>query len=109
MVAMKSLILRSVYAGLGLAGNGKNAVEQFGDRLARQAKLSEKDGEKIAHRLQARSDKAITTVHHLVEKEITKVVNALHAAARSDVKKMTAKTSRHTRRPRHHKRHQKTA
>ena len=77
---MKSLVTKSIYTGLGLLGSGKETVEQLGRKLARQANLSEKDGEKIARQLRTRSEKAIHAVHKTMETEVTKVVKAFQAA-----------------------------
>ncbi|HWB52778.1 MAG TPA: hypothetical protein VG722_01240 [Tepidisphaeraceae bacterium] len=87
---MRNLIVKSVYAGLGVLGSGKKTVEDLGHELARRADLSEKDGRKIAQRLRSRADKAITEVHRVLEKEIKKTVNALHSAVNADVRKMSA-------------------
>lgn len=77
---MKSLVMKSVYAGLGLLGSGKETVEELGRKLARQANISEKDGERIARQLRSRSEKAIHALNKALEKEVTSVVDALHAA-----------------------------
>jgi len=79
---MKSIVTKSIYAGLGLLGSGKETVEQLGRKLARQADLSEKDGERIARQLRARSEKAVHAVHKTLETEVTKVVKAFQAATR---------------------------
>ena len=82
---MKSIVMKSIYAGLGLLGSGKESVEQLGRKLARQANISEKDGERIARDLRRRSEKAIGVLNKALESEVTKVVNALgaHTAKRS--------------------------
>jgi polyhydroxyalkanoate synthesis regulator phasin len=96
---MKSLVMKSVYAGLGVINRGKENVEQLGRRLAREADLSEKDGEKIARRLRARCDRAITTLHESLEREIKKAVTTLHSATRDDVHTFSAKKRKgHSRR-----------
>ena len=77
---MKSLVMKSIYAGLGLLGTGKETVEQLGRKLAKKADLSEKDGERIARHLRARSEKAVGALQKSLEAEVNKVVSALHAA-----------------------------
>lgn len=72
--------MRSVYAGLGLLGSGTETVEQLGRKLARQAAISEKDGERIARNLQAKSAKAVKSLQQMMESESAKVVSAVRAA-----------------------------
>ena len=79
---MKSLMMRSIYAGLGLLGSGAETVEQLGRKLAKQAALSEKDGERIARDLKTRSEKAMKAIQDVMEDETTKVVRAVRAATR---------------------------
>ena len=95
---MKSLVMKSIYAGLGLLDSGKSTVEQLGRKLAKQADLSEKDGERIARDLRARSEKAIHAVHKTMETEVTKVVKAFHAATQELVGSGAKKTAKRTRR-----------
>ena len=80
---MKSLVMKSIYAGLGLIGSGTETVEQLGRKLAKQVNVSEKDGERIARQLRSRSEKAIRALNKSLEKEATRIVDALHAAAAS--------------------------
>ena len=98
---MKSLVMKSIYAGLGLIGSGTETVEQLGRKLARQVNISEKDGERIARQLRSRSEKTIRSLNKSLEKEVTKIVGALHAAAASGSsggkrKKRPAKSKKRT-------------
>jgi hypothetical protein len=79
---MKSLVMKSIYAGLGLLGTGKETVEDLGRALAKRADLSEKDGEKIVRTLRANSAKAVQVMRETLDAEVSKVVNAFHAAAK---------------------------
>jgi hypothetical protein len=97
-MGMKSLVMKSIYTGLGLLGSGKETVEQLGRKLAKQANVSEKDGERIARELQARSQKAITAMQKTLHSEVNKVVSAMRAATKEmsapPAKKRTAKRRR---------------
>jgi hypothetical protein len=97
-MGMKSLVMKSIYTGLGLLGSGKETVEQLGRKLAKQANVSEKDGERIARDLQARSQKAITAMQKTLHSEVNKVVSAMRAATKEmsapPAKKRTAKRRR---------------
>src|SRR5271167_2529147 len=79
---MKSVVMKSIYAGLGLLSTGKESVEEIGRKLAKQASLSEKDGERIARELRTRSEKAINSLQKTLEAEVNKVVHAIHPATR---------------------------
>jgi hypothetical protein len=74
--------MKSIYMGLGLLGSGKETVEQLGRKLAKQANLSEQDGEKIARRLRESSEKAADALHKTLEAQVTKVLGAVRAATR---------------------------
>jgi hypothetical protein len=88
---MKSLVMKSIYAGLGLLGTGKESVAQLGRKLAKQVNVSEKDGAKIARQLRARSEKAISALQKTFDTEVNRVVHALHVATRDDVEALTKK------------------
>ncbi|MFI5379867.1 MAG: hypothetical protein ACHRHE_11260 [Tepidisphaerales bacterium] len=74
--------MKSICTGLGLLGSGKESVEQLGRKLARQADLSEKDGEKIARRLRDSSEKAADALHKTLQSQVSKVLSAVRAATR---------------------------
>ena len=80
---MKSIVMKSIYAGLGLLGTGKQSVQHIGRELAKRANLSEKEGEKIARELSHQSEKAIGTIQKTLNAEVTKVVKALHTATKT--------------------------
>jgi hypothetical protein len=79
---MRSLVMKSIYAGLGLLGSGKETVEELGRKLARQADISEKEGEKIARSLRKNSEKAIVAIEKTLTDEVSRVVNGFYAATR---------------------------
>jgi hypothetical protein len=79
---MKSMFMKSIYAGLGLLGTGKETVEQLGRKLAKQADISEKDGERIARHLQVQSKHALEYVTKTMETEVNKLVDAFHHATK---------------------------
>lgn len=78
---MKSMVMKSIYAGLGLLGTGKETVEELGRKIARRANVSEKDGEKIARQLRSRSEKAIGSLQKSLETEVDRIVKAVHVIA----------------------------
>ena len=79
---MKSIVMKSIYTGLGLLGSGKDSVEHLANKLAKQANLSEKDGERIAHELRVRSTKAVRALSKSLDTEVNKVVHAVRAATK---------------------------
>jgi len=90
---MKPLIRKAVYAGLGLVGQGTDALKQLARDLAKKAELSEADGEEIARKLQAKSSQAVRSIRRMLDAEVTPVVDAIHAAIRED---LAAKKSKRT-------------
>ena len=80
---MNSLVMKSIYAGLGLLGSGKDTVEDLGRKLAKRADLSEKDGEKIARTLRQRSQKAILALEKTLDEEVSKVLHGVYAATQA--------------------------
>lgn len=82
---MKSIIAKSLYAGLGLLGTGKETVEQLGRKVARSVNISEKDGERIARQLRSKSKHALGNLQKTLDTEVNKVAHALHIAIHPDV------------------------
>ena len=74
------MFMKSIYAGLGLLGTGMEKAEELGRNLAKQADISEKDGERIARDLQVKSKRALEYVTKTMETEVNKVVDAIHTA-----------------------------
>ena len=79
---MNSLFMKSVYTGLGLLGSGRESLEQLGKKLAKQADLSEKDGQRIARELRTRTEKAITSAQKSLESEVGRIIRAVQAATK---------------------------
>ncbi|HSU65725.1 MAG TPA: hypothetical protein VLJ39_02530 [Tepidisphaeraceae bacterium] len=77
---MKSVVMKSIYAGLGMLGTSKHSVEHLARQIAKKAQVSEKEGEKIARDLSHRSEKAINAVQKTLNTEVSKVMKALHDA-----------------------------
>jgi len=82
---MKSLIKRTIYAGLGLLGEGTDAVKNLGAELSKRADVSAVKGERIARQLQARSSKVIKSIRKTLDAEVTKGADAIHESMRGDV------------------------
>jgi polyhydroxyalkanoate synthesis regulator phasin len=83
--------MRAVYAGLGLADTGRKSIESLARQLAEKAAISEEDGEKVALRLRARSDKALAALHKSVDVKVQQVIHSLHVATRTDLRKLATK------------------
>lgn len=97
--------MKSVYAGLGLIGSGAETVEELGRKLARKAKISEKDGERIAKKLRARSERATRTLNRVLEREVSSMVDSLHAHTKRRSTKAGAKHRSSGGRKSHSRRH----
>src|SRR5579862_8000258 len=96
---MKSIVMKSVYAGLGLIGSGTETIQEFGRKLAKRAKISEKDGERIARKIRSRSERAAQTLNKLLDREVSAMVDSLHAASAKHHASSSRKSKSH-RRPR---------
>ena len=88
---MRSRIMKAVYTGLGLADTGKKSLESLARQIAEKAAISEEDGEEIALRLRARSDKALKMLKKSVETKVERVIDSLHAATRADLRKLAGR------------------
>jgi polyhydroxyalkanoate synthesis regulator phasin len=101
---MKNIVMKSIYAGLGLLGSGTETVKELGRELARHADLSEKEGEKLAKQLRSKSEQAMHSLRKTLETEVSKVVKA----ARSEFAMVTGrKPARTSSAPRRRKRRPK--
>jgi polyhydroxyalkanoate synthesis regulator phasin len=107
---MRSKILKAVYTGLGLVDTGRKSIEVLARQLAEKAAISEEDGEQVALKLRARSNKALKDLHKTMDAKVQKVIETLHAATRADLRNLvTKKRKAHaTGRPRR-KRHPRAA
>ncbi len=90
---MQSLIKETLYAGLGLLGEGTAAVKNLGEQLAKKAGVTEAEGEKIARRFQAQSSKAVKSIRKTLDDEVTKFADAIHSAIRESAPPKKAKKS----------------
>ena len=63
---MKDLIRKSMYLGLGLAGETKERVENIANEIASQTKMTEDQGKEFAEYLQKESQKARQDLHDTV-------------------------------------------
>jgi hypothetical protein len=86
---MKSIIKRTIYAGLGLLGDGTTTVRNLGKELARKANVSEVEGEKIARKLQAQSRTAVKSIRKTLDVEVAKIASAMRTAINADAKHPT--------------------
>src|ERR1700722_18420798 len=96
---MKSMVMKSIYAGLGLLGTGKQSVQHIGQELAKRANLSEKEGEKIARQLSHQTEKVIGTLQKTLTSEVSKVVKALHTTTKTAKKHKVHAPAKAKRRP----------
>ena len=87
---MKALIKKTLYAGLGLLGDGTDSLRNLAEELARKADVSEAQGRKIARKLQVRSSLAVKSIRKSIDEEVTKVASALHEAIREEASKPAA-------------------
>ena len=82
---MKSLIKRTIYAGLGFLGEGTDAVKNLSEELRKKADVSAMKGEQIARKIQAQSIKAAKAIRQTLDAEVSTVADAIHETIREDV------------------------
>ena len=90
---MKSPIRKVIYAGLGLVGDGTDALKHLVGELVKKANVSEVEGEKVARRLEAKSRHAVSAIRRRLDAEVTMVADAIHAAMREDLEAAKSKTA----------------
>jgi hypothetical protein len=94
VMKMKSLIKRTVYAGLGcFLGEDNDAVRNLVQEIRRSADVSAISGKKFAHRIQAQSIKAAKAIRQTLDAEVTKVADAIHEAFRKDIAAKASKSA----------------
>ena len=90
---MKSPIRKAIYAGLGLVGDGTDAIKHLVREFVKKANVSEVEGEKVARRLEAKSRSAVSSIRRRLDAEVTMVADAIHAAMREDLKATKSKAA----------------
>ena len=90
---MRSPIRKAIYAGLGLMGDGSDAIKHLVGEFAKRTNVSEVEGEKVARRLEAKSRHAISAIRRRLDAEVTTVADAIHAAMREDVEATKSKAA----------------
>jgi hypothetical protein len=77
---MKSMIRKALYTGIGLAEEGRARMAKVGRRLAQEAGVAEKHGEKVARHLRVRTDHAVQELRKTLDREVSRAVDALHSS-----------------------------
>jgi polyhydroxyalkanoate synthesis regulator phasin len=79
---MKSIIKKSIYAGLGILSDGASVAQALGKELAKRTDVSEAEGERVARKLSVESRRAVRTLQKSVDSEVSKIADKLHATLR---------------------------
>lgn len=88
---MIDLIKRALLTGVGLAVMTKEKVEELGQDLVSQAKLSENEGKEFIDNLLAQSETARKEFETRVNAAVQKAVGGLNLASKDEVARLSAK------------------
>ena len=83
---MLKLIKKSAFIGLGLAAMSATALEQLGERIAKEAKLSEEEGQKLVDDLMEQSKKSREDLMNTVEKTVKETLKNMDVVTTDDLK-----------------------
>lgn len=75
---------KGLYVTLGLASATKERIDTFAKEFAKRAKLSEKEGRKLAEYLHSESKKAHKSLKENVDSMVQKAVNRMPLKSRLD-------------------------
>ncbi len=87
---MIDLVKKSMLMGIGFASLTREKVEEIAQELKKQGSLSEQEGKKFVDEVMQRADTARGDMQHIVETAITKAVDKLDYARKSDIESLTA-------------------
>ncbi len=85
---MFDLIKKTMLTGVGLAGLTKDKIEKLAKELAKQGKLSEKEGKKLLDDLSKKSEKAKKDMERQIEGIVKKTTKKMNLATRGDLLKL---------------------
>ncbi|WP_165230429.1 phasin family protein [Aquisphaera insulae] len=88
---MIDLIKKTLYTGVGLALMTKDKVQELGEELASQAKLSEGEGREFVDHLMKQSETARQDLESRINVAVQKVVGAMPLASKDELTKLSAK------------------
>lgn len=88
---MFELIKKSLLTGVGLAVMTKEKVEELGNDLVSQAKLSENEGKEFVDNLIKQSETARKDFESRINAAVQKAVSGLNLASRDEVAKLSVK------------------
>lgn len=86
---MFDLVKKALYTGVGLAVLTRDKAEELGRELARQAELSETEGQKLVDDLLAKSDQAQKDVREQVDRLVRQALEQIPMATRDEVKRLS--------------------
>ena len=91
---MLTLVKKSAYISLGLAAMSLTMLEELGERIAKEAKLSEKEGKKLVDDLIEQSKKSKAELTKTIEETVQKSLANMDIATADDLKKLDKRLSK---------------
>ena len=87
---MKTLVGRSVLAGVGLLSLTREKAEEFVDGLVDKGETKREDAKDLVDRLAKRGEEERTAMRELVRNEVSAAISDMGLVTQKDIKKLTA-------------------
>ena len=91
---MLKLVKKSAFISLGLAAMSATAVRRYGQKLAKEGKLSEEEGHKLVEDLLKQSKKSKADLKANINKSVKESVSEMDLATSSDIKKVNTRLTK---------------
>jgi polyhydroxyalkanoate synthesis regulator phasin len=82
---------KTLYAGVGMAFVTRDKIEEMAKKMAEEAKLNESEGKKFIDEMLRKSEDAKAALEKAVDSAVTKALDRLDLARKSDVKALEAR------------------
>jgi len=91
---MLKLVKKSAFISLGLAAMSATAVRRYGQKLAKEGKLSEEEGQKLVDDLLKQSKKSKADLKNNINKSVKESVVEMDLATKSDITRVNTRLTR---------------
>jgi polyhydroxyalkanoate synthesis regulator phasin len=82
---MLELLRKGIVTGVGLGVMTKSKIENLVSKITEEAKLTEKEGEKLLSELLVQSEEARSNIEKEVKKQVELVLNKLDIPSKKDI------------------------
>ncbi len=85
---MLELLRKGIVTGVGLGVMTKSKIETMVNKIVQEAKLTEKEGEKLLNELLLQSEEAKSNIEKEVKKQIEAVLYKFELASKKDIEEI---------------------